>query len=93
MHIACIVGARPNFMKVAPLLRAMEKFPEIKSTLIHTGQHYDAALSDVFFDELGIRKPDISLGVGSSSHAKQTADVMVAVEKVINEYSMFNSMF
>jgi UDP-N-acetylglucosamine 2-epimerase (non-hydrolysing) len=85
MHIACIVGARPNFMKVAPILRAMETRPEIRTTLIHTGQHYDASLSDVFFDELGIRKPDISLGVGSGSHAKQTADVMVAIEQVILE--------
>lgn len=83
MHIACIVGARPNFMKVAPILKAMKAYPEIKATLIHTGQHYDKSLSDVFFDELDIKKPDISLGVGSGSHANQTADVMIAIESEI----------
>ena len=85
MHIACIVGARPNFMKVAPIMRAMESDESIQATLIHTGQHYDAALSDVFFKELGIRKPDISLGVGSGSHANQTASVMIAIEEAILE--------
>lgn len=83
MHLGCIVGARPNFMKIAPILRAMERTGEMKSTLIHTGQHYDKNLSDVFFDELRIKRPDVSLGVGSGSHAKQTAEVMVAVEEVL----------
>ena len=82
-RIACIVGARPNFMKIAPILRAMKSKPELKPTLIHTGQHYDKNLSDVFFDELGIDRPDISLGVGSGSHGKQTADILVAVEKIL----------
>jgi UDP-N-acetylglucosamine 2-epimerase (non-hydrolysing) len=85
MRIACIVGARPNFMKIAPILRAFEKYPVLKPTLIHTGQHYDANLSDVFFEELGISRPDIALGVGSGSHAKQTADILVAIEKVLIE--------
>ena len=85
MRIACIVGARPNFMKIAPILRAMKSKPELKPILIHTGQHYDKNLSDVFFDELGISRPDISLGVGSGSHAQQTADILVAVEKILVE--------
>jgi UDP-N-acetylglucosamine 2-epimerase (non-hydrolysing) len=83
MRLACIVGARPNFMKIAPILRAFQPHHELEPVLIHTGQHYDKNLSDVFFEELGIRRPDISLGVGSGSHARQTADVMVAVEQVL----------
>ena len=83
MRIACIVGARPNFMKIAPILRAMKAKPEIQPLLIHTGQHYDKYLSDIFFEELGIDPPDIALGIGSGSHAQQTADIMVAMEKVL----------
>lgn len=83
MRLACIVGARPNFMKIAPILRAMKEHDNLEPVLIHTGQHYDKNLSDVFFEELGIARPDISLGIGSSSHAKQTADVMVAIEKIL----------
>lgn len=85
MRLACIVGARPNFMKIAPILRAMKGHPRMKPVLIHTGQHYDKNLSDVFFEELGIDRPDISLGVGSGTHARQTADVMVAVEQVLQQ--------
>ena len=85
MRIACIVGARPNFMKIAPILRAIKQHPSIQPTLIHTGHHYDANLSDVFFEELGISRPDIALGVGSGSHAKQTADILVAIENVLVE--------
>ena len=85
MRLACIVGARPNFMKIAPILRAFEKYESLQPTLIHTGQHYDANLSDVFFDELGISRPDISLGIGSGSHGKQTADILVAIENVLVE--------
>ncbi len=80
---AMVAGARPNFMKIAPILRLLDQVPGVKTTLIHTGQHYDPSLSDVFFKELSIRKPDIFLNVGSGTHAKQTADVMVAVEKVL----------
>ena len=80
---ACIVGARPNFMKIAPILRAMKAHGSLKPVLIHTGQHYDKYLSDIFFEELGIDPPDIALGVGSGTHAKQTADIMVAIEKVL----------
>ncbi len=69
-------------MKMAPILRALELYPNVRTTLIHTGQHYDRNLSDVFFEELDIRKPDVFLGIGSGTHAQQTADVMKAVEQV-----------
>ena len=59
LHIACVVGARPNFMKMAPLLRELESMPDVRTTLIHTGQHYDPNLSDVFFADLGMKKPDV----------------------------------
>ncbi len=84
-RFAIVAGARPNFMKIAPILRQLDRRSDLQTTLIHTGQHYDRNLSDVFFEELGIRKPDLSLGVGSGSHARQTADVMVAIEKVLLE--------
>jgi len=80
-----VAGARPNFMKIAPILRDLDARDDVQTTLIHTGQHYDRNLSDVFFEELGIRKPDLSLGVGSGSHAKQTADVMIAIERILVE--------
>jgi UDP-N-acetylglucosamine 2-epimerase (non-hydrolysing) len=79
--IHLIAGARPNFMKVAPILRAFNAFPEIECRLVHTGQHYDAAMSDVFFQELGIPKPHAHLEVGSGSHAVQTAKIMMAYEE------------
>ena len=82
-RIACVVGARPNFMKIAPVLRAMQSFPQLKPTLIHTGQHYDAQLSDVFFQELEIQPPDISLNIGSGTHGKQTGDIIAAVETIL----------
>ena len=85
MRLACIVGARPNFMKIAPILRAFEKYDSLQPTLIHTGQHYDSNLSDIFFEELGISRPDIALGIGSGSHGQQTADILVAIEKVLVE--------
>ena len=88
MHLVLIVGARPNFMKIAPIMRALEAFPGVRKTLIHTGQHYDPNLSDVFFKELGIAAPDISLDVGSGSHGKQTADVLVGVEKVLQDFHL-----
>ncbi|PIT92425.1 MAG: UDP-N-acetylglucosamine 2-epimerase (non-hydrolyzing) [Candidatus Harrisonbacteria bacterium CG10_big_fil_rev_8_21_14_0_10_42_17] len=75
-----IVGARPNFMKAAPIIRAMKKDGSIKPVLIHTGQHYDKNMSDAFFKDLKMPKPDVFLGVGSGSHAEQTAKVMVALE-------------
>jgi UDP-N-acetylglucosamine 2-epimerase (non-hydrolysing) len=78
-----VVGARPNFMKVAPIVRAMESNPHFAPRLVHTGQHYDAAMSRVFFDELGLPAPDLHLGVGSASHAVQTARILIAFEQVL----------
>jgi UDP-N-acetylglucosamine 2-epimerase (non-hydrolysing) len=82
-HLACVVGARPNFMKMAPILRAMRQRPELQPTLIHTGQHYDAALSDIFFEQLEMQTPDVHLEVGSGSHAAQTAKVLLRMEEVL----------
>lgn len=90
LKLLVVVGARPNFMKVAPLLKAFEahnqrqpmRGPRLDWQLIHTGQHYDAKMSDVFFGELGIPAPDVNLEVGSGSHAVQTASIMVAFEAV-----------
>jgi UDP-N-acetylglucosamine 2-epimerase (non-hydrolysing) len=81
--ILFVAGARPNFMKVAPLLRECESRPELRAVLVHTGQHYDPALSDVFFRDLGMRRPDHALEVGSGSHARQTAEVMRRIEPVL----------
>src|SRR5262245_26357612 len=73
-------------MKIAPLLQELRKYPEVfRPQLIHTGQHYDAEMSDVFFQELELPQPDRSLGVGSGSHAEQTARVMIAFEQVCIE--------
>ena len=83
--IACIVGARPNFMKMAAVLEGLRRYPELRPVLIHTGQHYDAAMSKVFFDELGLPRPDHDLGVGSDSHARQTAAVMIALDALFGE--------
>ncbi len=81
-HAVLVVGARPNFMKAAPLIHAMlRESAQFEITLIHTGQHYDYNLSQLFFEDLNIPKSDIYLGVGSGSHAEQTANVMVALEK------------
>lgn len=80
MKIANIVGARPNFVKIAPILWAMRKEPEIDATLIHTGQHYDYQMNQAFFEDLNIPDSDISLGIGSGTHATQTAAIMVAFE-------------
>lgn len=77
-----VVGARPNFMKIAPVMRAIEGAGFADQKLVHTGQHYDLSMSDVFFTDLAMPKPDIHLGVGSGSHAEQTAKVMLEFEKV-----------
>ena len=83
MKIINIVGARPNFMKMAPIIEAMNKYPDqIQHLLVHTGQHYDEKMSQSFFVDLGMPKPDINLEVGSGSHAEQTARIMVEFEKV-----------
>jgi UDP-N-acetylglucosamine 2-epimerase (non-hydrolysing) len=85
MHILHVVGARPNFMKAAPVLHALRKRPAVKQTLVHTGQHYDANMSDVFFSQLGIPAPDVNLSVGSGSHARQTAEIMTRFEPILLE--------
>ena len=83
MNILHFVGARPNFMKAAPVLHALSKRSVMEQTLVHTGQHYDANMSDVFFSQLEIPSPDINLGVGSGSHAQQTAELMSSFEPVL----------
>jgi len=83
LDILHVVGARPNFMKAAPVIRAVHAHGGIAQTLVHTGQHYDANMSDIFFQQLGLPAPDINLGIGSGSHAEQTAKVMLAFEQVV----------
>ena len=85
IDVACIVGARPNFMKMAAVLEGLRRHSRIRPILIHTGQHYDAAMSKVFFDELGLPKPDYDLGVGSDTHARQTAAIMTALDALLDE--------
>jgi UDP-N-acetylglucosamine 2-epimerase (non-hydrolysing) len=85
MKIQLIAAARPNFMKIAPLYHALKSEKWAQPVIVHTGQHYDLNMSDVFFEDLGIPEPDIHLGVGSGSHAEQTGQVMMAYEKVLLE--------
>ncbi len=85
MRIINIVGTRPNLMKIAPLMEAYADAPGIEPILVHTGQHYDDNMSDLFFRQLGIPEPDLNLGVGSGSHAVQTAEIMKAFEPVARE--------
>ncbi len=85
MRIIVVAGARPNFMKVAPMLRAFGARPEVELLFVHTGQHYDAKMSDDFLRDLGMPDPDVHLGAGGGSHAEQTAKVLVAFEKVCLE--------
>lgn len=83
LRIFHVVGARPNFMKVAPILRALGADSRFSSILVHTGQHYDEAMSGSFFRDLEIPEPDVNLGVGSGSHAEQTAQILVGIEKLL----------
>jgi len=76
MDVLHVVGARPNFMKDVPVLRALKKRSGVRQTLVQTGQHYDKNLSDTFFSQLSMPQPDVNLEVGSGSHAVQTAEVM-----------------
>jgi UDP-N-acetylglucosamine 2-epimerase (non-hydrolysing) len=85
MHFLHVVGARPNFMKVAPLMRALAARPRVRQTLVHTGQHYDQNMSDIFFRELEIPEPDFNLAVGSGTHAEQTSQIMLRFEPVVVE--------
>jgi UDP-N-acetylglucosamine 2-epimerase (non-hydrolysing) len=80
--IDCIAGARPNFVKIAPIMRALKARGSFAPRLIHTGQHYDVAMNAVFFEELAIPEPDINLEVGSGSHASQTSRIMLGLEEV-----------
>src|SRR5580692_7176947 len=84
--ILSVVGTRPNFMKVAPIVAALGRRPaEFEHVLVHTGQHYDAAMSDIFFEELGVGEPDHRLEVGAGTHAQTTARVMERLEPLLLE--------
>ncbi len=85
MKIISIVGARPNFMKIAPFCRALKLYPEIQHVLVHTGQHYDIRMSDAFFVDLEIPEPDVHLNIGSGSHAEQVGRTMIEFEKVVKK--------
>lgn len=88
--LICVVGARPNFMKMAPIIRQLQNIKHlIKPYLVHTGQHYDQAMKDTFFQQLGIPEPDKDLGVGSGTHAVQTANIMLQFEPVLDEVKPF----
>jgi UDP-N-acetylglucosamine 2-epimerase (non-hydrolysing) len=84
IHAICVAGARPNLVKIKPVIDGLESLGA-RTTFVHTGQHYDEAMSGVFLNDLGLRQPDLSLGVGSGTHAEQTARVMVAFEPVVRE--------
>jgi len=84
-RILCVVGARPNFMKMAPIMAAFDALPGIEAKLVHTGQHYDVAMNHQYFQALGIPDPDINLEVGSGSHAQQTAEVMRRFEPALDD--------
>jgi UDP-N-acetylglucosamine 2-epimerase (non-hydrolysing) len=79
-HLAHVIGARPNFIKAAPVIAALAE-RAVPQRIIHTGQHYDARMSDVFFADLAIPAPDVNLNVGSGSHAEQTAAAMIGLER------------
>ncbi|WP_334223960.1 non-hydrolyzing UDP-N-acetylglucosamine 2-epimerase [Thiosocius teredinicola] len=88
LRILCVVGARPNFIKISPLMRAFRaRADEFDARLVHTGQHFDAAMKAAFFQQLNIPEPDVDLGVGGGSHAVQTAQIMLRFEPVIDEFS------
>ena len=83
-EIICVVGARPNFMKMAPILESLRAYPSVRPFLVHTGQHYDESMSRVFFEELGLPRPDRDLEVGSDTHARQTARIMSAFDELLD---------
>jgi len=83
IKIVCVVGARPNFIKIAPLFKEFKKYKKIKPILVHTGQHYDFKMSEIFFKNLRIPKPNYNLKVGSGSHSRQTAMIMMRLEPII----------
>lgn len=83
LRIVNVVGARPNLMKIAPIMEAYRHYPEIEPMLVHTGQHYDPNMNQLFFEQLGISKPDVNLEVGSGKHGAQTAAIMQAFEPIL----------
>lgn len=85
MHITCVVGARPNFMKIAPILDAAKRVAGIQTLLVHTGQHYDERMSELFFTELSLPRPDVYLNIKSGNHAVQTAKVMIAFDEWLEQ--------
>src|SRR4051812_25137883 len=84
-RILNVVGARPNFMKIAPLISEMRRFDDLSPILVHTGQHYDYAMSGVFFDQLRLAEPDHALGIGSGTHHFQTAEILHRFGKLVAE--------
>ncbi len=86
IKLLSVVGARPNFMKIAPIIDELKKRPAIEHCLVHSGQHYDELLSENFFADLGLPQPDVNLQVGSCSHAVQTAEIMKRIEPVLIEF-------
>jgi UDP-N-acetylglucosamine 2-epimerase (non-hydrolysing) len=86
IKIVCVCGARPNFMKIAPIMKALKESGKYYALLVHTGQHYDKKMSQFFFEELNIPQPDINLEVGSGSHAVQTAEIMKRFEPVVLDF-------
>lgn len=85
VHIVSVVGARPQFVKLAPIAAEMGRHPGVTHTIVHTGQHYDPNMSDVFFDDLSIPAPDMNLGIGSAPHGQQTGRMMEAIEQVLTD--------
>ena len=86
IRLLSVVGARPNFMKIAPIVEELKKHPGIEHCLVHSGQHYDELLSGNFFADLGLPRPDVNLEAGSGSHAMQTAEIMKRIEPVLVDY-------
>src|ERR1700691_2811399 len=86
IRLLSVVGARPNSMKIAPIVQELKKVSDVEHCLVHSGQHYDELLSGNFFADLNLPKPDVNLQVGSGSHAVQTAEIMKRIEPVLLEY-------
>lgn len=86
MHVLSVVGARPQFVKLAPIAAEFARHPDIRHTIVHTGQHYDANMSDVFFDDLGIPEPDVNLEIGSGPHGQQTGRMLEGLEGVLDAH-------
>src|SRR5438105_5216505 len=85
MQITHVVGARPNFMKAAPVIAALERLGHFSQSLVHTGQHYDANMSEIFFRQLAMPQPNVNLAVGSGTQSAQTAQIMIGFERMLLE--------